>query len=376
MIGRGVAIHTVYVDGHDFDLSTPGRLEDEVRAFFRGALSYPQRLATICGLDETLAERVVERVADQIVDSPIDDLRVDFEDGYAGSDEDADARRAAGEAVALYFKGLMPAGFGLRIRSMADPTAQRSRRTLELFLGSLLDELGELPDGFVVTLAKIDEPSEIKRLADALDELEGRHGLAAASIPVELMAETPRSIYDAEGRVAVPAFVAAAGRRCVGIHFGIYDYTASLGLVAGQQRLGHPACDAARAALQIGVAGLDEPVELSDGSSRVVPRLDMGDSELASAIRSVYNDVRHSLDHGIYRGWDMAGSHVAIRRAAVTAFYLEALPEMQRRWQEVSGDPTCASDDLEDAATVRAMRSFFERGLACGALAADEAQFS
>lgn len=371
-----MAIHTVYVGAHPgptgFDVETAAQLAEEARKFFRGALADPAELAAVCRLDGILARSVVERVAAQLASRPVDDLRVDFEDGYSGTDEDADARRVAGKIAEASRRGGLPRAVGLRIRSMADPTLERSRRTLGLFLGTLLDDLGELPDGFVVTLAKIDESQEIERLADALVELESRHGLDDGSIPVELMAETPRSIYDAEGRLTVPSFVAAARGRCASIHFGIYDYTASLGLVAGQQRLRHPACDAARAALQIGIAGLDGSVELSDGSSRVVPRVDMGEAELAAATRSVYTDVRHSLDHGIYRGWDMAGSHVAIRRVAVTAFFLEALSEMRRRWQEACGERAGASDDLEDAATVRAMRSFFERGRACGALAADE----
>ena len=370
------AIHTVYVGAQSgprgFDASTPSRLAEDAREFFRGALSSPARLSAVCGLDEGLARIAIERVASRLAEAPIDDLRIDFEDGYAGSDEDADAVRVAGAVAEASRAGDLPPGIGPRIRSMADPTVERSRRTLDLFLGSLLEELDRLPEGFVVTLAKIDEAREIERLAAALDELERHHGLRAGSIPVELMAETPRSICDSEGRLAVPSFVAAARGRCVGIHFGIYDYTASLGLVAGQQRLRHPACDAARSALQIGIAGLNGSVELSDGSSRIVPRLDMGKDELSLAIRSVYDDVRHSLDHGIHRGWDMAGSHVAIRRVAVTAFYLEALPEMRRRWDEAFGDRPGTSEDLEDAATVRALHSFFQRGQACGALEDDE----
>ena len=360
-----MSIHTVYVGAQAFGASTPSRLADDARAFFRGALSDPRRLAALCGLDEALARSVVERVAGQLAGSPIDDLRVDFEDGYSGHDEDADARRVARWASLTHQQGELPAGFGLRIRSMADATTERSRRTLDLFMDSMLEDLRELPKGFVVTLAKIDEALEIERLVDTLDELERRHDLSAGSIAVELMAETPRSIYDSEGRLAVPGFVAAARGRCVGIHFGIYDYTASLGLVAGQQGLRHAACDAARAVLQMGITALPG-VELSDGSSRIVPRLDMGEAELVEAIRGVYDDVRHSLDHGIYRGWDMAGAHVAIRRVAVTAFFLGELPEMRRRRSEATR--AVESEDLEDAATHKALRAFFERGRACGAL--------
>ncbi|MDA8021178.1 MAG: phosphoenolpyruvate kinase, partial [Thermoanaerobaculia bacterium] len=312
-------IHTVYIGAHAFDRTTIERLTDDCRSFFRSTLSDPQRLVSCCGLDGTLAEEVSRRTAEQLASSPIEDLRVDFEDGYAGRDEDADGGRVARVAAEMYLQGELPPGFGLRIRSMAHATAERSRATLDLFLGTLLDASGGWPQAPVVTLAKIDVPAEVARLADALDELEDRHGLEPGSVPIELMAETPQSIYDCEGRLAVPSLVAAARGRCASIHFGIYDYTASLGLVADQQRLRHPACDTARAVLQIGLAGLADEVELSDGSPRIVPRLAMDDADLDEAIRGVYGDVRHALDRGIYRGWDMAGSHVAIRRVAVTA---------------------------------------------------------
>lgn len=362
-----MAIHTVYVGAHVFDAATARRLADESVAFFREVFPTAERMADLLGLDSRLDGglvrdvhvRVGARLASEQIGDVIEDLRIDFEDGYAGTDWRADARRCADAVAKAHAAEELPAGFGLRIHSMAEPTMARALETLDVFVGGLADA-GAMPAGLAVTLAKIDSPDEVSRLADALDEREPAWGLDAGSVPVELMAETPRSVYDAEGRLAAPALVEAARGRCVGVHFGVYDYTASLGLVAGQQRLRHPACDFARGALQVALA--QTGVELSDGSSRVVPRLDATDRDLATAVRGVYDDVRRGLDRGIYRGWDMAASHVVVRRLAVTAFFLEQLPEMKRRRASVS------SRDLEDAATRSALETFFRRGLACGAL--------
>lgn len=370
-------IHTVYVGGHAFDAETPRRLAEGAREFFAGVFSDAEGLPDLLDLDPDLAaavhRRVAARLASNEISDVIEDLRVDFEDGYAGDDVERDARRAAEAAVTARETGELPEGFGVRIPSMAPSTAHRAERILDLFVPHLGG--GDEAAGVVVTLAMVRSPAEVARLARLLDEREPRWGLEAGTVGIELMAETPRSIYDAEGRLALPRLVAAAGGRCRGVHFGIYDYTASLGLVAGQQRLRHPACDHARSTLQTGLAGLDPKlgaVELSDGSSRVVPRLGADGEVPADAVRGVYRDVRHGLDHGIWRGWDMAASHVAIRRVAVTAFFLEHLPEATRRWTESAGGARAAGDDLEDAATRTALRSFFRRGVECGVLETGE----
>ena len=46
-------------------------------------------------LPDDLAADVRPRVLAKLAAEPIEDLRLDFEDGYHGADEDADARSAA-----------------------------------------------------------------------------------------------------------------------------------------------------------------------------------------------------------------------------------------------------------------------------------------
>jgi citrate lyase beta subunit len=67
---------------------------------------------------------------------------------------------------------------------------------------------------------------------------------------MELMVETPQSIFDERGVVSLPSLVAAARGRVVAAHFGTYDYTASLGITAAHQHMRHPVCDFARGVMQ------------------------------------------------------------------------------------------------------------------------------
>jgi hypothetical protein len=63
--------------------------------------------------------------------------------------------------------------------------------------------------------------------------------------------------------------VGAARGRAIGAHFGVYDYTAALGITAAQQRVRHPACDLARGLMQLALSGTG--VRLSDGATNVLP---------------------------------------------------------------------------------------------------------
>src|SRR5437870_7258456 len=128
------------------------------------------------------------------------------------------------------------------------------------------------------------------------------------------MVETPQSIFDPRGGLALPALVAAARGRCRGAHFGTYDYTASMGITAAHQRMHHPACEFARQVMQAGLAGTG--VTISDGSTTVLPAAphraapggpplpavqhDQNRAAVHRAWRLHYEDVRRSLALGFY----------------------------------------------------------------------------
>src|SRR5439155_23353894 len=159
---------------------------------------------------------------------------------------------------------------GIRIKPLTEELRARSLRTLDHFVTAMLDRTaGALPANFVVTLPKVTVVEQVTALVEMLEALEARHALPPGALPIELMVETPQSIFGAHGELALPAQVRAARGRCRGAHFGVYDYTASLNITAMHQTPSHPACDVARHAMQVALAGTG--VTLSDGATTVMP---------------------------------------------------------------------------------------------------------
>ncbi len=133
-----------------------------------------EALCTDLGLTADLVAEVAPRVLAKLENEPIEDLRLDFEDGYgnrADDVEDAEAVRAAAEVAAAITAGEAPAFVGLRFKCFEAPTRRRGIRTLDLFLGTLLTKLEELPDGLVITLPKVSTVSQVEAMV---------HGLRAA----------------------------------------------------------------------------------------------------------------------------------------------------------------------------------------------------
>ena len=90
---------------------------------------------------------------------PVEDFRLDFEDGYGNrpdAEEDGHAESAAVEVAAGARRGTLPPFVGIRIKNLGDELRERALRTTHLFLERLLkDTGGRLPPNFVVTLPKI-----------------------------------------------------------------------------------------------------------------------------------------------------------------------------------------------------------------------------
>jgi hypothetical protein len=249
----------------------------------------------------------------------------------------------------------------------------RALRTLDVFLTELLAATGgALPGGFVVMLPKLQHPAHAAALADALDALEPKLGLPAGAVRFEIMIEQTMAVIDSEGRVVVPALVAAARGRCIAAHLGTYDYTASCGITAAHQQMLHPACDFAKHCMQASLAGTG--VWLSDGATNVMP---VGDrATVHAAWRLQAEHMRHSLVGGYYQGWDLHPAQLVARFAGVYAFYLEALPAATARLSNFvakAAQATLVGDVFDDAATGQGLLNFFLRGLACGAVSEAEA---
>ncbi|WP_410659643.1 DUF6986 family protein [Amycolatopsis sp. lyj-112] len=348
-------VHTVYVPASKYKT----RL---VADWGKQALRVFGEHADQLGLDADVADRVRTK----LLTEPIEDLRIDFEDGYGkpgDAEEDATAL-AAGRTLAL--TGGTPFA-GIRFKSFEQATRHRGIRTLDLFLAGLL-ESGPLPHGFVVTLPKVTAVEQVEVAADVMERLESAYGLAEGALRFEVQIETSQSIVDIKGAAVVPQIIQAARGRCSGLHYGTYDYSAGLGISAEYQSMEHPAADFAKQLMQVSAAGTG--VRLSDGSTNKLP---VGDA-LLPAWREHLRLVRRSLERGFYQGWDLHPHQLPTRFAATYAFFREGFPAALGRLRDYA-DQT-GRGVLDEPATAQALASFLLRGLDCGAVDEGELSFS
>lgn len=367
---RRQPVHTVYASAGRYTSSLPGEWGDQALELVQEHGGMIALAGSVAGgpLDEI--ETLAERVSDKLEREPIEDLRIDFEDGYGtpgDAEEDGDALRAAAELSTAVAEGKAPASFGIRFKSLEQATRRRGLRTLDLFLGALLENTGHLPEGFLVTLPKVSTADQVAAMADVCTALEVGHSLPVGSLRFEVQVETSQVILDAAGTAPVARLVDAADKRLVGLHFGTYDYSAALGIAAESQSLDHPAADHAKHMMQLAVAGTG--VDLSDGSTNIVP---VGAGEQVRQAWLLHARlVRRSLERGYYQGWDLHPGHLPTRYLSTYAFYRAALPGAAAR---VRGYLARAEEGgfLDEPATLRALADVLLRGLRCGAVSEQE----
>ncbi|MFC7361975.1 DUF6986 family protein [Nocardioides astragali] len=354
-------VHTVYVPADRFH---PGLVADYGAAALASTEEHEALLLELVGDADLLA-----RVREKLGREPVEDLRIDLEDGYgtrSDDEEDADARRAAGELRAAIDAGGAPPCTGIRFKGFEAPTRRRGLRTLALFLGRLV-ETGPLPEGFVVTLPKVTAVEQVEALVHTTQRLEAALGLADGALHFELQIETPQSILGPDGTALVARMIHASSGRCTGLHYGTYDYSAYCGIAAAHQSLAHPVADHAKAIMQAAAAGTG--VRLSDGSTNVLPV--GGPDEVRAAWAEHLRLVRRSLERGYYQGWDLHPAQLPTRFAATFAFYREGFESTAARLRTYVTRQD--SGILDEPATARALADFLLRGLDCGALSAAEA---
>jgi citrate lyase beta subunit len=330
-----------------------------------------EALAVSVGLDEELAGVIAPRVREKLEREPIEDLRIDFEDGYGdhGDDiEDAHAVRAAKRVAAAAGAGFAPPFIGIRFKSFEAATRARGIRTLDLFLTALMEH-GGLPGGLALTLPKVSTVAQVEAMADVAAALERALGLPVGRLRFEVQVETPQLILGADGRSPVARLPLIAPGRISGMHYGTYDYSASLQIAAPYQSMDHPAADLAKGIMQLAVAGTG--IRLSDGSTNLLP---IGD-RAEEAWRLHARLVRRSLEHGFYQGWDLHALQLPTRFIATYAFYREGYPEASARLRDHRDDRAqMVGSVLDEPATVRALAGFVLRGVRCGAISAAEVE--
>jgi uncharacterized protein DUF6986 len=363
--GSRQPVHTVYVPADRYVPELPTMWGRAALAAVDAAGGV-EAVAALVGLDGELTAAIAPLVREKLEREPIEDLRIDFEDGYGdrGDDvEDAEAVRAAKRVVAAEGAQFAPPFIGIRFKSFEAATRARGIRTLDLFVTALVEH-GGLPDGLALTLPKVSTVAQVEAMAEAAAALERMLGLPDGRLRFEVQVETPQLVLGSDGRSPVARLPRAAPGRISGLHYGTYDYSASLQIAAGYQSLEHPAADLAKGIMQLAVAGTG--IRLSDGSTNILP---VGD-RTEEAWRLHARLVRRSLERGFYQGWDLHPHQLPTRFIATYAFYREGYGEASARLRDHRAHIGGAV--LDEPATVRALAAFVLRGVQCGAIAAAE----
>jgi Malate synthase len=383
-------VHTVYGGAQLYKRDSAAKLG---RAALKSLDEYApdaKTLARAIGLDGSIADTVYGRVRAKLEREPVEDQRIDFEDGYGNrpdDEEDKDAVRCADELAAGHAEGVLPPFIGIRVKTFSDELFPRSIKTLDLFCTRLIEKTGgKIPAGFVVTLPKITAKEQVGILVDALAEIEKTTGLAHGTLKMEVMVEDLRTLIGLDGTIVLPKLLDEAQGRCVAAHFGTYDFTASNNITAAYQAMDHWHCTWAKAFMTNAFAGTG--IWLSDGATNVMPvPIHRGENltpsqqrdnvEVVHAAWALHvRHIRHSLENGYYQGWDLHPAQLATRYAALYAFFLEALPAASARlsnFVQKAAQATLVGDVFDDAATGQGLLNFFLRGINCGALEENEA---
>ena len=336
-----------------------------------------------------LAYSVYNKIVRKLQAEPVEDFRVDFEDGFGNrpdAEEDATAVKAAQEVARGMQNGTLSPFIGIRIKPFTEDLKVRGVRTLDLFLTTLLQETGgKLPDNFVVMLPKVTIPEQMTTLVRLFELLEKANGLAPGTLKMETMVEATQIIMDEDGRNPLLRIIRAGEGRCVAAHFGTYDYTASCGITAKYQTMAHPVCDFAHHMTKVALGGTG--IFLSDGATNVMPigphrgaSLTFGQQRenresVHNAWRQAFHHTTHSLINGFYQGWDLNPAQLPMRYAATYAFFLSAYDDAVlrlRTFVERAAISTLTGDIFDDAATGQGLLNFFLKALNCGAITEEE----
>ncbi|WP_026819462.1 DUF6986 family protein [Arthrobacter castelli] len=365
--GSRQPVHTVYVPADKYEPSLPGAWGTEALA----AVEQAGGMEALCrnlGFDDRLTSRIASKASAKLGAEPVEDLRLDFEDGYGhrpDDEEDADAVRAGRLVAEAVQAGTAPPFVGIRFKCFEADTRRRGLRTLDLFV-STLAEAGSLPDGLVLTLPKVSTAAQVEAMVAACRRLESAHGLDEGRLRFEVQMETPQLILAADGTVPVAQLLHRGAGRITALHYGTYDYSDALQIAAQYQSMEHPAADYAKEVMQVAVAGTG--VRLSDGSTNIIPA--GSDEQKQQAWQLHARLVRRHLERGYYQGWDMHPAQLPTRFLATYAFYRQGWEAAARRLHNYVHQ--VASEVMDEPATARALARFAHRGLLCGAVSAAE----
>mgnify|MGYP001207506861 CR=1 FL=1 len=377
-------VQTVYGGAHLFKYDTAKKLSQLSLKFMSDYAPNELSFSTALNIPRDLSSEVYSRVLGKLQNEAVEDFRIDFEDGFGNrpdEEEDAVAIKASSELAKGMREGTIPPYVGIRIKSFTNELIGRSLRTLDLFVTNLFHEAEAIfPDNFVVTIPKITHVSQVETLVSAFEILENKLGLPDKTLKMEFMIEATQTLFDLDGRLAMPGLLKIAKGRCRGAHFGTYDFTASVDVIADHQHMNHKACDFAKLLMKSSFAGTG--VWLSDGATNVMPvgshkgeltdlQREENQKVVFDAWRLSYSHILNSLKNGYYQGWDLHPGQLPVRYAAVYTFFLQSLSQAKTRLKnfiEVAAKATLVGDVFDDAATGQGLLNFFVKAYNCGAI--------
>ncbi len=317
------------LEGHEYLPNTEKEAQELDQKL--GSLAETERRKEKAWLPWTVYHKVIRKLETE----PVEDFRIDFEDGYGNrpdEEEDAVAIAAAGELATGLKNNTISPFIGIRIKPFTEDLKYRGVRTLDLFLTELLKRTGgALPPNFVVMLPKVTIPEQVTTLVKLFELIEKENRLPQGVLRMETMVEATQIIMDEEGRNPLYRILKASEGRCIAAHFGTYDYTASCGITARYQTMAHPVCDFAHHMTKVALAGTG--IFLSDGATNVIPigphrgdnlSFDQQQENRAAvqkAWRLGFGHTMHSLINGFYQGWDLNPAQLPMRYAATYTFF-------------------------------------------------------
>ena len=339
---------------------------------------------------EWLSYSIYNKIIKKLQTEPVEDFRIDFEDGFGNrpdAEEDATAANAANElAIGMQNKTISPF-IGIRIKPFTEDLKFRGVRTLDIFLSTLLQKTNsQLPKNFIVMLPKVVIPEQVTTMVKLLEIIEKENNLQPGTLKMETMVEATQIIMDEEGRNPLMKIVKAGEGRLIAAHFGTYDYTASCGITAKYQTMDHPVCDFAHHMTKVALGGTG--IFLSDGATNVMPvaphrenhltkkQLKENEVSVHNAWQIGYKHTMHSLVNGFYQGWDLNPAQLPMRYAATYNFFLSSYDDAVFRLKTFVGRAaisTLTGDIFDDAATGQGLLNFFLKAMNCGAITEEEA---
>src|ERR1700730_4020966 len=139
---RRQAVHTVYGGAHLFKADSARKLGEVASRSLKENASEPGELAQALGInvDSELVRKIYDRIADKLQREPVEDFRLDFEDGYGNRPDDEEDRHAHSSALEVARgrqEKTLPPFIGIRIKPLNEDLRARSVRTLDIFITAL-----------------------------------------------------------------------------------------------------------------------------------------------------------------------------------------------------------------------------------------------